>query len=448
MPSPLSTAIVLVTPAMSPFSFGIFFAASRLLRSGCGGLIGEGLRAIAPHAVNDRKQVAVGNLFGGVSLRRCQSVAIRELFVGDGVAEFIEARAQSIAAGMFSQDQAARRNSHLFRNDNFVGQRIFQDAVLVNSGFMGEGISTDDRFIRRDANASDRAEHPAGGINFLERDIGGGGVMSLPHVQRHDNFFQRRISGALADAVDGAFDLAGAGGYRGQRIGDREAKIVVAMRAQHYLRMARQCAARGSENLAIFLGRGVADGVREVDDIRASFGGGSNDFDQEVAIGAAGGFRGKLHVFAVLAAVKNNSKDIVEGFGARYAQLVLQMQIGSGEKNVQARLGGRFERAERSIHVILTGASQGGDAATSNFGGDGAHGIEVTRRSNGKASFEDVDTQRFQLARQLQLFRAMHGESRRLLAVTQRRVENMNLIQAGSLGPSQYLAVTARRSNL
>ena len=124
------------------------------------------------------------------------------------------------------------------------------------------------------------------------------------------------------------------------------------------------------------------------------------------------------------------------------------MQIGSGEKNVQARLGGRFERAERSIHVILTGASQCGDAASSNFGGDGAHGIEVTRRSNGKASFEDVDTQRFQLARQLQLFRAMHGESRRLLAVTQRRVENMNLIQAGSLGPSQYLAVTARRSNL
>src|SRR6204780_2338810 len=118
MPSPLSTAIVLVTPAMSPFSFGIFFAASRLLRSGCGGLIGEGLRAIAPHAVNDREQVPVGNLFGGVGLCRGQTVAIRKFFVRNCVAKLVQARAQSIAAGMFSQDQAARRNSHLFRNDN------------------------------------------------------------------------------------------------------------------------------------------------------------------------------------------------------------------------------------------------------------------------------------------------------------------------------------------
>ena len=116
------------------------------------------------------------------------------------------------------------------------------------------------------------------------------------------------------------------------------------------------------------------------------------------------------------------------------------MQIGSGEKNVQARLGGGFERTERSIHVFLTGASQCGDATIGNFGGDGAHRIEVARRSDGKAGFDDVDTQRFQLARQLQLFRAMHGKAGRLLAVAQRSVENMNLIQAGSLGPSQYLA--------
>src|SRR5271154_5793451 len=102
MPSPLSTAIVLVTPAMGPFSFGIFFAASLLLRSGCGGLIGEGLRAIAPHAVNDREQVAVGNLFGSVGFGRGQAVAIREFFVGNRVAKLVEARAQRVAARMFS----------------------------------------------------------------------------------------------------------------------------------------------------------------------------------------------------------------------------------------------------------------------------------------------------------------------------------------------------------
>ncbi len=35
------------------------------------------------------------------------------------------------------------------------------------------------------------------------------------------------VSGALADAVDGALDLTGTGGDGGQRVGDGHAEIVV-----------------------------------------------------------------------------------------------------------------------------------------------------------------------------------------------------------------------------
>ncbi len=42
-------------------------------------------------------------------------------------------------------------------------------------------------------------------------------------------FFERGVAGALADAVDGAFDLADAGFDGGDGVGDGEAEVVVAV---------------------------------------------------------------------------------------------------------------------------------------------------------------------------------------------------------------------------
>ena len=53
-----------------------------------------------------------------------------------------------------------------------------------------------------------------------------------PHARRHDDLFERRVAGALADAVDRALDLPRAGADRRQRVGDREAEVVVAVRAE------------------------------------------------------------------------------------------------------------------------------------------------------------------------------------------------------------------------
>src|ERR1700722_17730583 len=91
-----------------------------------------------------------------------------------------------------------------------------------------------------------------------------------------------------------------------------------------------------------------------------------------------------------------------------------------------------FTRANRCPRAPPAGASQRRDTAGGNFGGDGAYGVEITRGGNRKASFENVDTQSFQLASQLQFFGTVHRKTRRLFAVAQGGVENMNLIQAGS----------------
>ena len=50
-------------------------------------------------------------------------------------------------------------------------------------------------------------------------------------LQGHHDLFERRVAGPLAEAVDRAFDLPAPGLDRGQAVGDGQAQVVVAVRA-------------------------------------------------------------------------------------------------------------------------------------------------------------------------------------------------------------------------
>ena len=114
--------------------------------------------------MNKRKQIAVGYFLRGIRELGGHSITVRE-FCGSGfVAEFSEARSQRVAAGMFAEDESAAWDSHFFGQDNFVGERVFQDAVLVNARFVGERIGADYGFVWRHRDTRDRGEQAAGGI--------------------------------------------------------------------------------------------------------------------------------------------------------------------------------------------------------------------------------------------------------------------------------------------
>jgi hypothetical protein len=61
------------------------------------------------------------------------------------------------------------------------------------------------------------------------------GNLSLRTLIAITTFFERGIARALADAVDGAFDLPRAAGQAGQRIRNRHAEVVMAMDGEHRL---------------------------------------------------------------------------------------------------------------------------------------------------------------------------------------------------------------------
>ena len=102
----------------------------------------------------------------------------------------------------------------------------------MNASFVSEGVCADDGFVGSDAGAGDLREQLAGRKYFRKTDAGGNSEMRLADGECYGEFFERSVSGAFADAVDGAFDLARAGSDRGERICDGEAEIVVAMRAE------------------------------------------------------------------------------------------------------------------------------------------------------------------------------------------------------------------------
>src|SRR6185437_6356516 len=128
MPSPARTAIFFFTVVI-PGDPCDFVSSTR-------GGVRFGGGAAAAHLVNNGQQIAIGYLLIGVGTGGGAGVALGQFGVRGLVAEFVEARTQGAAPGMLAEDERASRDSHLFRHDDFVGERIFQNAVLVNAGFV------------------------------------------------------------------------------------------------------------------------------------------------------------------------------------------------------------------------------------------------------------------------------------------------------------------------
>ena len=92
---------------------------------------------------------------------------------------------------------------------------------------------------------------------------------SLARMQRHDDLFERGVAGALADAVDRAFDLPRARVHACQAIRDRHAQVVVAVGRDNDLLGALAPSCGCQDHRAILVGREIADRVGDVQRGRA-----------------------------------------------------------------------------------------------------------------------------------------------------------------------------------
>ena len=158
----------------------------------------------------------------------------------------------------------------------------------------------------------------------------------VARLQRHHDFFERAVARALADAVDGALDLARAGHHGGQAVGHRHAEIVVAVHRQADLVDAAHVLAQVAEQLREFIRHGVADRVRNVDRGGAGLDDGFDHLREEIELGARGVLGRELDVVAELArdlhALDGRADDLL----LRHVELVLAMDRAGREEHVDA----------------------------------------------------------------------------------------------------------------
>ena len=89
-----------------------------------------------------------------------------------------------------------------------------------------------------------------------------------------------------------------------------------------------------------------------------------------------------------------------------------------GPFGVRERLGG-------ALHVERAAAGQRGHLRPRELAAHRVHGFEIAFGGDGEAGFQDVHAQLHQFAGHAQLLGNGHAAAGRLLAVAQRRVENV-----------------------
>ena len=94
---------------------------------------------------------------------------------------------------------------------DLVGEGVDHHAVLVDAGGVGEGVGSDDGLVGRGAEGDALGEHLAGGVELVHDDVVRVGQLVAADGEDGGDLFEGGVAGALADAVDGALDLAGAG---------------------------------------------------------------------------------------------------------------------------------------------------------------------------------------------------------------------------------------------
>jgi|GEM_PF-5776136 len=290
-------------------------------------------------------------------------------------------------------------------------------ALAPTSGLVGRG-----------AEADAAGEHLAGGEELGHDDgIGVGELVFADHEDGRD-LFEGGVAGSLADAVDGALDLADSGFDGGDGVGDGEAEVVVAVGGEDDVLRARDAIEDHAEHGGVVLGEAVADGVGEVEGGGTGLDGDLADFDEEIGVGAGGVFRGELDVFAEGAGEGDHLCDLVDGLLAGDAELGGEVEIGGGEEGVDAGFLSGLDGAGGGFDVLALATGEGGDFGAADFSGDGEDGLEVSVGGDREAGFEDVDAEVGDFVSHAELFGVVHGAAGGLLAVAEGGVEEDDVV--------------------
>ena len=277
------------------------------------------------------------------------------------IAQLVESRLERVAARVLAQHQPALRHADRLRPHDLVGLLVLEHAVLMDAGFVRKGVRADDGLVRLDDDAGVVADQLAG-VHDLRRVNAGDEVEDrAARVQRHHDFFERGVARALADAVDRDFGLARARADARQRVGRRQAQIVVAVNRDDAVFDAGRVLHDAGDERAKLVGRGVADRVRDVERGGPGLDRFAQHQVQKLRLAAPGVFRAELDVLAQAARIAHHLDTLLHHLLAVHLELVFHVNLGRGEEGVDARAGRVLDGLPGFVNVVLGGARQAAD---------------------------------------------------------------------------------------
>src|SRR6266852_8887802 len=99
-----------------------------------------------------------------------------------------------MASAMLTQHQLAFRHPDGPGVDDLVSGLLLEVSILMDAGLVGEGVASDDGFVRLWAEADDRAQHLARRIEMLGVDSSSEGITIVASLDRHHYFFERAVA--------------------------------------------------------------------------------------------------------------------------------------------------------------------------------------------------------------------------------------------------------------
>ena len=276
------------------------------------------------------------------------------------------------------------------------------------------------------------------------------GELGRARPEGHDDLLERRVAGALAEAVDRDLDLARAGLDGGERVGRREPEVVVAVDADRRVR-ADEVDDPPDERAELGRDR-VADGVRDVDRRGAGLDDRLVDLEQEVGVGARGVLgartRSRRRGPSCLAAVADPADRLGERLVAVDPELVLEVDVARRDEDVEVRPLGDLDRLDRPLRVAVAAAGERRDRDPAlGLLGDPPDRLEVAGRGGREAGLDDVDLEPGELAGDLELLGRGQPGARRLLAVAQGRVEDPDAARRARTAAAARRVRAPRRSS-
>ena len=371
-------------------------------------LEGEAAAILLLHLLaHDRLEIAVADFPLAIRELLEAGEGIVEILTLERVAQLLEPGPEGAAAAQLAKGDAVVGQTDRAGINDFVGEAVFEHAVLVDATLVSKGVGAHDRLIGLHRHAGEIAHQPRGlgdllGAHARERfgALGGppqeGVEVAAPHVQGHHQLLERGIASPLADAVDRALQLAGAVFHRLEEVGHRQAQVVVAMHRDHRLVDVGHLGIDTGDQLTEFRRGGVAHGVGDVDRGGTGADRRLDHLMHELRIAAAGVFAGELHIVDQRAGVGHHLGGDRQHLGAALAQLVLEMDVAGGNKGVDAPLSSGRHRISAGLDVAGSGPSQAADhrpIGGANGFGNALHGVEVAGAGKGETGLDDVHPQ-------------------------------------------------------